>query len=306
MTSRNQIFLLRFVSVLHLPTCLCLSLPRPHDDDLTMLRHRTLTRNALLLRRAVLPRTSINALPILRKQLISTTPATPSTESSPPASSTSSEDNRQSASFFISNVLPIKLGYWDFRPAIARVREDALMEQLSDITSEITGHGFRIESWEISRKDGGVFMHFSYIPPTDSEVLSTRSEQEKEESTNKELSAINALPERTYARPSSPGRLFLPQLVESAKKHGGFPSWLGQAWANWTNGQTGDVGRVPGHELYATRSAGAGSQTVDGTVIRGTGSGMSGIQAMAGDGRVWLVKGRQWTEVGLTPSPYPG
>lgn len=183
------------------------------------------------------------------------------------------------------------------------------MEQLSDIASEIIGHEFRIESWEISRKDGGVFMHFSYIPPTDEEVIRTRNEKEREEDVNKELSAINALPERTYARPSSPGRLFLPQLVASAKKHGGFPSWLGQSWANWTNGQTGDMGRVPGHELYATRTAGSGVGngngnviasevgTVDGTVIKGTGSGMRGIQAMAGVGRVWLVKGRQWTEV---------
>lgn len=289
-----------------------------------MLRHRTLTGNAQLLRRGVLPITGKRSIahPILRPQSTTSTPIpTPTPVSKGPSPSLKGElnelenENRQSASFFISNVLPIKLAYWDFRPAIARVREDAVMEQLSDIASEISGHGFRIESWEISRKDGGVFMHFSYIPPTDEEIIRTRSEKEREEDVNKELSAINALPERTYARPSSPGRLFLPKLVASAKKHGGFPSWLGQAWANWTNGQTGDMGRVPGHELYATRTAGSGSgsgaanelevATVDGTVIKGTGSGMRGIQAMAGVGRVWLVKGRQWTEVSLSLPSVP-
>jgi hypothetical protein len=90
----------------------------------------------------------------------------------------------------------------------------------------------------------------------------------------------------------------MPQLVDSAKKHGGFPSWLGQQWANWTRGQSGDLGRVPGHELYAMRgTVGVGVNEVDGTVVKGSGSGMRGIQALAGDGRVWLVKGRQWTEV---------
>jgi len=42
---------------------------------------------------------------------------------------------------------------------------------------------------------------------------------------------------------------------------------------------------------------GVGVNEVDGTVVKGSGTGMRGIQALAGDGRVWLVKGRQWTEV---------
>lgn len=271
-----------------------------------MLRPRRLLRPSVPLHRGLV----LRRLPptLLSRRLQST-----SSISSATAIDSDEEGKRQSASFFISNVLPIKLAYWDFRPAIARLREDALMEQLSDIGSEITGHGFRIESWEISRKDGGVFMHFSYVPPSEVSVDSSTNrdskagaEQEAEAEAeaakaNKELLAINALPERSYARPSSPGRLFLPQLVDSAKKHGGFPSWLGQAWANWTNGQTGDVGRVPGHELYATRSAAVATESniLDGAVVKGSGSGMRGIQAMAGDGRVWLVKGRQWTEVRL-------
>jgi hypothetical protein len=268
-----------------------------------MLRPRVLARPALLLRRPVQSRLVLPKVLARRTQTTTAIPAaiTPQTTTTTPPATTpleADEDKRQSASFFISNVLPIKLAYWDPRPAIARLREDALMEQLSDIGSEISGNGFRIESWEISRKDGGVFLHFSYIPPTDTEgQIKTGNDKEGEE-INKDLSAINALPERSYAKPSSPGRLFMPQLVDSAKKHGGFPSWLGQQWANWTRGQSGDLGRVPGHELYAMRgTVGIGIDEVGGTIIKGSGSGMKGIQALAGDGRVWLVKGRQWTEV---------
>lgn len=250
-----------------------------------MLRPRPIARQVLAPRRILSSRLPSS---VLLRRYQSTLPATEDV----------AEEDRQSASFFISNVLPIKLAYWDPRPAIARLREDSLMEQLSDIGSEITGNGFRIESWEISRKDGGVFMHFSYIPPSNPKV------QDKEgEEMNKDLSAINALPERSLAKPASPGRLFMGQLVDSAKKHGGFPSWLGQQWANWTRGQSGDLGRVPGHELYAMRgTVGVGVNEVDGTVVKGSGSGMRGIQALAGDGRVWLVKGRQWTEVSLFTS----
>lgn len=274
-----------------------------------MLRPRVLARAGVLLRRPAYPRLLV---PTLNARRLQTTTAIPSATPTPAATETETktatveldEGNRQSASFFISNVLPIKLAYWDPRPAIARLREDALMEQLSDIGSEISGHGFRIESWEISRKDGGVFLHFSYIPPTDTQSQAgtrsgTGNDAEGKE-INNELSAINALPERSLAKPSSPGRLFMPQLVDSAKKHGGFPSWLGQQWANWTRGQSGDLGRVPGHELYAMRGTGGiGIDEVGGTIVKGSGSGMRGIQAMAGDGRVWLVKGRQWTEVSV-------
>jgi hypothetical protein len=46
-------------------------------------------------------------------------------------------------------------------------------------------------------------------------------------------------------------------------------------------------------------TGGIGIDEVGGTIVKGSGSGMRGIQAMAGDGRVWLVKGRQWTEVSV-------
>lgn len=156
------------------------------------------------------------------------------------------------------------------------------MERLHDISASVTGNGFRVESWEIARKDGGVFMHFSYIPPND----------EDEHEVAKDLSSITSLPEVSAPTSLSPGRLFLPQLLDSAEKHGGFPSWLGQWWANRWSGRRS----VPGHSLYSAGSTDA-EDGDGGTLVKGSGSGMAGIQAAAGGGRVWVVKGRQWTEV---------
>jgi hypothetical protein len=189
----------------------------------------------------------------------------------------STNSDRQTASFYISNVFPVRLAYWDPRPTWASLRTKSLMERLHDIASDLTGHGFRVESWEIARKDGGVFLHFSYIPPAD--------DVEPE----KDLSAIAT--EVIAPSSLSPGRLFLPQLVESAKRRGGFPSWLGQWWASRWSGRGG----VPGHKLYSAEMSTVG-EGGEGTMVKG-GGGTSGIQAEAGDGRVWVVKGRQWTEV---------
>ena len=200
------------------------------------------------------------------------------------------DKERVTASFYIANVFPVRLAYWDPRPAWASLREETLMERLHDIGSEITGHDFRIESWEIARKDGGAFMHFSYVPPS---VLPVNVQAERD------LSAINALPEATNPNPASPGRLFLPQLLDAAKRHRGFPSWLGQWWASQWDGKS----TVPGHTLYSgdtnqeMTTVGAESKEESGTLVKGSGSGMKGVQAMAGGGRVWVVKGRQWTEV---------
>ena len=196
-----------------------------------------------------------NARPPSSQRLLSTLPE--STE-------------RTSGSFYIANVFPMKLAYWDPRPWLATLREENIMERLSEIGSEIQGHGFRIESWEIARKDGGVFLHFSYVPPVETEA-------EKDE--EKKLETITALPTQT----GSPGKLFIPQILEASKKHGGIPSWLGQWYAQkWES-----KNNVPGHVIYQA-DAEPGE-----------------IKWRAGMDRIWVVKGRQWTEVGgcLTYSP---
>jgi hypothetical protein len=130
-------------------------------------------------------------------------------------------------------------------------------------------------------------MHFSYIPPAAPPVPEAP-----------DLSPLNALPPASLPNPTSPARLFLPLLLESAKAQGGFPSWLGDWWANWTS----RPGGIPGHSLYSNKpptgitSIGEDEET-GGTLVKGSGAGMANLAALAGGGRVWVVKGRQWTEV---------
>jgi hypothetical protein len=201
-----------------------------------------------------------------------------------------SEAERKNGSFYISNVFPIKLGEWDPRPALAALQEESIMERLHDIGTDIAGYGFRVESWEIARKDGGVFLHYSYIPPFEEEAVAAPVE---------DLSSINALPEAIPPSPTSPGRLFLPQLFEAARRHGGLPSWLGQWSINL--GERAQENELPGHKVWWTSgSRGLTSKVAEEgkeAAVNGRGSGLSGLQAVAGGGRVWVVKGRQWTEV---------
>ena len=152
------------------------------------------------------------------------------------------------------------------------------MERLHSIGADLTDHAFRIENWEIARKDGGVFLHFSYIPKSVEDEVGSESGEVPSE--------------------SSPGRLFIPRLVESARKHGGIPSWLGQWWVNRWEGR-GRRGGSPGHRIYyaGLRTTSTIGQEDEESLLRGGESGMSETEAMAGGGRVWLVKGRQWTEV---------
>lgn len=210
------------------------------------------------------------------------------------------------------------------------------MEQLNDIGMEVQGHGFRIESWEIARKDGGVFLHYSYIPPDPASLPKVKR--------GEDVSYISALPDTgsdsaaatasssagsssegktgdskasegkeeespadkaAQALAASPGRLFLPQLLAAAKAHGGFPSWLGQWWANFGSQNHS----IPGHRVWSRGSSNFGQLKSVGeedeeNVVKGSGSGMSSVQAAAGGGRVWVVKGRQWIEVSCSLRSY--
>lgn len=162
-----------------------------------------------------------------------------------------------------------------------------MMEQLNDIGMDVKSNAFRIESWEIARKDGGVFMHYSYVPPEP-------STSEKEHPPD--LSSINTIPEGTHPGAISPGRLFLPQLLESANRHGGWPSWLGQWWANLRTQGSAE----PGHRIWSrdkTQTISSVGEKEEETKVKGSGTGLSNVQVAAGGGRVWVVKGRQWTEV---------
>ncbi|WVQ99031.1 hypothetical protein IAU59_006163 [Kwoniella sp. CBS 9459] len=245
----------------------------------------------------------------------------------PQASRSEPAAPRSTGSFYISNVLPIKFGYWDFRTSIGLLREEALMERIHDIARDVDLHGFRVESLEASRKDGGVFLHFSYIPPSASASASAGASALKSEagpSGKSESSSDDKAPstaaeeDQTKDRvavpleviPDSPGKLFIPALEESAQRNGGWPSWLGDWWAS----RKLSLGSsVPGHALYSTSPSssesssgsggaesskeGEGSNGKDGGILRKGDEGeKKGLQAMVGEGRIWVVKGRQWTE----------
>jgi len=177
----------------------------------------------------------------------------------------------------------------------------------------VKGHGFRVESFEIARKDGGVFMHFSYIPPaTPSKASETTGEPSTE---NVDLNPLNVLSNTALPSATSPGRLFLPLLLDSAKKLGGFPSWLG-TWSGYI-ADSNRKGGVPGHLIYWNSLSGKGDTGPSvkegmtpfdiggevesgqgGALVKKSGAGIVNYAAIAGEGRAWLVKGRQWTEVG--------
>ena len=230
------------------------------------------------------------------------------------------------------------------------------MENLHDIASEIEGNGFRVENWEIARKDGGVFLHFSYIPPepetADASVagnaVTSGAGQGNVPDEAPGIRSLNALPEMGMNTGNSPARLFIPQLLEAAKRHGGLPNWLGQWFGfrwGWEPGSSFFGNNTAGRTLYTrqiqradnvwkvgggggeaaenkgdsspstSRSSSAVAGTYKGNTgpdgkedtgeaglneatVLGSGTGLVGVQALAGGGRVWLVKGRQWTEVG--------
>lgn len=235
-------------------------------------------------------RPSLTGVALLRHPVRSNATTAGPAVASETAASTDVE--RKTGSFYISHVFPTKLVSWDFRPSWANIREESIMEQLQMIGNEITGHDFRIENWEIARKDGGVFLHFSYVPPAEAPAAQQEAEQ----------NLSNALPpELAFPNVDSPGRLFMPQLLESARKHGGFPTWLGQWWANLlTSSHFKSRGGLPGHSIFTCdgKPEGEAEELKPEAVKAGTPTrAWLGVQAAAGGGRAWVVKGRQWTEV---------
>ncbi|OCF71499.1 exonuclease [Kwoniella mangroviensis CBS 8886] len=208
-----------------------------------------------------------------------------------PISPTSSDtpQPRQSASFYISNVLPLKLTYWDLRPTWASIlREESLLERIYDITREIDLYEFKLESLEVSRKDGGVFLHFSYIPPSEP------SPSRKKEEVEGEIKDIIGSQLTSTTTPSSPttvtpGKLFIEVLNDKAKNLGGWPNWLGDWYSNKKLNLVNNTTAVPGHSLYSTGSE-------QGVLKKGDEVEKKGIEVSTGAERVWIVKGRQWTE----------
>lgn len=200
------------------------------------------------------------------------------------------------------------------------------MERLHDIGTGVTAHAFRVESWEIARKDGGVFLHFSYDEPTPEELAASTAEPVPP-STDPTAPEPSATPSPAPADPSkspssgktdllpasilpassasnisqtqtstSPAKLFIPLVVKSAQEHGGFPFWLGHGGTRFGFGEgLGSTFKVY-DALGRSRVRSVGDAEEREVAVSDAFTG-SEAKARAGGGKVWMVKGRQWTEV---------
>lgn len=250
------------------------------------------------------------------------------------------------AGCFLPALLP---SHRSFRPTLAGLVEEALLDKLEAIAGALEASpegrawGWRVEGWEVARKDGwvvvreegremnrrlmmrdwernahrGIFLDFSYVPlPAATAPVSGTSESGDSGS---------AAP-TTLASASRCTAHLLVLLADTAKAHGGFPSWLGKWYADWIGGTpsggaaASGAGKIPGEsegeaeaeaevqagavtEVAATarpaRSPGLGRRETDaGVEVRdGDGRRVTGRVGSRGGGRLWVVRGRQWTEV---------
>jgi len=107
------------------------------------------------------------------------------------ASSIHSLSHKSNAWLFIDSVFPVKLAAWEsviysfpcafvthvynpsFRYFFGHLRQERLLDTLSRLISQVHAHGFKPISIEPLVKDGGVFVHFEYIPSQSEDVLSS-------------------------------------------------------------------------------------------------------------------------------------
>jgi hypothetical protein len=154
---------------------------------------------------------------------------------------------------------------------LAALRQDHCLEQIEDIATDINSHGFQLEGLEVARKDGGVFLNYSYIPPPPVPTA-----------------------DGTPAKPFNPAKAFLPLLSESAQRHGGFPSWLGKWWASSVLPGPPDLPTsVADEEVEALTVDAPERASRHSTIIANK---KQKIFFGLGDGRCWAVRGRQWME----------
>ncbi|KAI0005857.1 RNA12 protein-domain-containing protein [Russula compacta] len=92
--------------------------------------------------------------------------------SKPASIHTLSQSQKNKAWLFIDSVFPVKLAAWDFRYYYGQLRQERILETLSELMSEVHAHGFKAVSIEPHVKDGGVYVLFEYLPSQSEDVLS--------------------------------------------------------------------------------------------------------------------------------------
>jgi len=106
------------------------------------------------------------------------------------ASSIHSLAHKSNAWLFIDSVFPVKLAAWEsvihsfpctfdshihnysFRYFFGHLRQERLLDTLSQLITQVHTHGFKPISMEPLVKDGGVFILFEYTPSQSEDVLS--------------------------------------------------------------------------------------------------------------------------------------
>ena len=162
------------------------------------------------------------------------------------------------------------------RPTLAALRQDHCLEQIEDIATDVHRHGFRLEGLEIARKDGGVFLNYSYVPPAAATPATGQ-----------------AGPEKSF----NPAKEFLPLLSDSARRHGGFPSWLGNWWAStFLPGPPDLPTTVADEEVEALVAVAAEDRSAAARSSHPSATSKQKILFGLGNGRCWAVRGRQWME----------
>lgn len=107
------------------------------------------------------------------------------------ASSIHSHAHKSNAWLFIDSVFPVKLAAWEsvthafprtfdthihdssFRYFFGHLRQERLLDSLSQLIIQVDTHDFKPISMEPLVKDGGVFILFEYTPSQSEDVLSS-------------------------------------------------------------------------------------------------------------------------------------
>ncbi|KDR81387.1 hypothetical protein GALMADRAFT_58608 [Galerina marginata CBS 339.88] len=103
---------------------------------------------------------------------------------------------------YVDSVFPVQLGRWDFRHYLGILRQDDLLTTLQGRLEELSSvYDFKPLELQPQRKDGGLFVRFSYNPPSDVEP-------------DKHWSVLQSA------------------LSEEVAKKGALPTWLGLGSGN--------------------------------------------------------------------------
>ncbi|CAA7267988.1 unnamed protein product [Cyclocybe aegerita] len=107
----------------------------------------------------------------------------------------STQANTREAWLYVDSVFPVQIARWDLRHYIGIFRQEHLLDVLRTRLEHLSSvHNFKPLELQPQRKDGGVFVRFSYTPSEDADVNDARQLSVLENALREEASARGALP----------------------------------------------------------------------------------------------------------------